>query len=269
MPRPIILVTSDDGIASPGLLAAARAACKLGQVLIVAPPHDQSAMGRSYPKIAESGSIMAVSLDLPVGGIRSYSIVGSPALAVAHGVLELSKRLPSLCIAGVNCGENVGADLTASGTIGAAMEAHSYGIPTIAVAQQMSPAERDRPLPANSGWEPAIATTCAIGERVLSTGLPSGVALLNVNIPAGATTQTRVVETRQAEMDYYVFTKPANRDLSRPSHLAVTVNPRAAEADEGTDVHALAVRRCISVTPLAATFQHGAKLDDLLGALVL
>ena len=76
-------------------------------------------------------------------------------------------------------------------------------------------------------------------------------------------------EYKRRTDDYYVFAKPGKRDLSRPGRFAVTVNPRAAEASEGTDVHALTVERCISVTPLAATFRCAAALDELLDALVL
>ena len=128
--RPLILVTNDDGIHSPGLYAAAQAAAKIGDVLIAAPHTQQTGMGRSFPRCPDDGIIEEIDVqermreefwyeEMYDGEIRAYAVHGSPARAVAHGVLELADRKPDLCVSGINYGENLGTCLTCSGTMGA------------------------------------------------------------------------------------------------------------------------------------------------------
>src|SRR5260370_6223336 len=106
--RPLILITNDDGIHSPGLHAAAEAALQRGDLLIAAPRYQQTAMSRSMPNGEDTGVIETLSLDL--GGVahRAYAIHGSPAQAVLHAILELAPEKPTLCISGINYGENLG-----------------------------------------------------------------------------------------------------------------------------------------------------------------
>src|SRR5687767_5053145 len=132
--RPLILVTNDDGVDAPGLRAAAEAVLDMGDVLIVAPKTRQTAMGRSFPHSDLQGIIELRGGPLGNGNIAYYAVNGSPAQAVAHGVLEISPRLPTLCITGINNGENLGATNLVSGTIGAALEAAAFGIPALAVS---------------------------------------------------------------------------------------------------------------------------------------
>ncbi len=133
--RPLILFTNDDGIGSPGLWTVVDAFCDLGDVLVVAPREQQSGTGRSMP-VTSSGRIHKEQRTI-MGTIRDvYSVEGTPAQAVQHGVFELSDRLPALCVSGINYGENTGNGVTISGTVGAALEAASLGIPAIAVSQQ-------------------------------------------------------------------------------------------------------------------------------------
>ena len=130
MPQsPLILVTNDDGILSPGLLAAAEAVAGLGDLLLVAPATQQTSMSRAFTHGADVGVIERV--DVPVGG---RAVSGSPALAVTHAVLELADRPVGLCVSGINYGENIGASIGVSGTVGAALEAGTRGIPGIAVS---------------------------------------------------------------------------------------------------------------------------------------
>lgn len=127
--RPLILVTNDDGIHSPGLYAAASVAVKSGDVLIAAPHTQQTGMGRSFPGYPDNGVIEKIETeDMKLPGeitgnkILAYGIHGTPALAVAHGILELAEHTPDLCISGINYGENLGSCLTCSGTLGALLK---------------------------------------------------------------------------------------------------------------------------------------------------
>src|SRR5258705_5761952 len=133
--RPLILFTNDDGIDSPGLWACAEAFADLGDILIVAPREQQSGTGRSMP-ITSEGRIYP--RELPKNGYpyKAYAVDATPAQAVQHGVLELADRLPSLVVSGINYGENSGNGVTISGTVGAALEAASLGIPALAVSQE-------------------------------------------------------------------------------------------------------------------------------------
>ena len=129
------MLTNDDGVSSPGLVAAAVALVSLGRVLVAAPREQQSGAGRSMPKNAD-GKIERVSKIIDGASCDFYSIGGSPAQVVQRGLFVVSDRIPDLVVSGINYGENLGADLTISGTVGAAWEAASYGIPALAVSLQ-------------------------------------------------------------------------------------------------------------------------------------
>src|SRR5690348_4311153 len=131
---PLILVTNDDGLLSPGLHAAAEAVADLGDLLIAAPATQQTAMSRAFVRDARAGVIERVELHVAGRTVAGYAISGSPVMAVTHAVLELADRPIRLCISGVNYGENIGGTIAMSGTVGAALEADAYGIPGIAAA---------------------------------------------------------------------------------------------------------------------------------------
>ncbi|MGH2542221.1 MAG: 5'/3'-nucleotidase SurE, partial [Ardenticatenaceae bacterium] len=131
--RPLILITNDDGIASPGLRAAAEATHALGELLIVAPRTQQTAAGRSFPVVP--WSLEPYPLASRDGSeLEAYAIEGSPAQAVRAGLMLLAARPPDLVISGINYGENVGVGVTISGTVGAAIEAAAFGVPALAVS---------------------------------------------------------------------------------------------------------------------------------------
>ncbi|SVC30255.1 uncharacterized protein METZ01_LOCUS283109, partial [marine metagenome] len=131
----LIILTNDDGVRSPGLVAAASALAPLGRVLVTAPREQQSGAGRSMLKSSDS-NIECVSKTIDGVNWDLYSIGGTPAQVVQRGCFVVSDRLPDLVVSGINYGENLGADLTISGTVGAAWEAASYGVPALAVSLQ-------------------------------------------------------------------------------------------------------------------------------------
>jgi len=131
--RPLILITNDDGIQSKGLRAAAAACEPLGELLIAAPAMQQSGAGRSMPPASE-GRIYPEDVVVNGRTIVAYGIEGSPAQVVEHALFEIAQRPVSLVISGINYGENLGESITVSGTVGAAMEGASFGIPALAVS---------------------------------------------------------------------------------------------------------------------------------------
>ena len=124
--RPLILLTNDDGIDSPGLHAVMEAVADLGELLVVAPISQQTAAGRSYP-IALSKAIHQTEIYYNGQQYPAYKVDASPAQAVTLAVRELATRPIDLCISGINYGENLGSGVTISGTVGAALDAACFG----------------------------------------------------------------------------------------------------------------------------------------------
>ncbi len=126
-----ILLTNDDGILAPGLLAMYRELTRLGDVTIVAPTTPQSAVGHA---ISVAQPLFCQEIDV-AEGVRGHSVDGRPADCVKLALLELLKsHPPDLVVSGINNGENIGINLLYSGTVAAAIEGAFYGLPAIAVS---------------------------------------------------------------------------------------------------------------------------------------
>ncbi len=248
--KPLILVSNDDGVFSPGLKAAAEAVDTLGELLIVAPATQQTGMGRSYPMAEDVGIIETVSLDINGRQHVAYGVHGAPSQVVAHGVLELAPRKPSLCVSGINYGENLGMTVTSSGTVAAALEADTFDIPALAVSQEVSFKLHHAPEYNRLNWDAAIHFARYFAERVLGEGLPRSIAALNVNIPSDATIHTPIRLTTQSRHNYVVFRKPGPRDFSKSYRLKVEVEINKDRLEKTSDVQAVIYDRVVSVTPL-------------------
>jgi 5'-nucleotidase len=248
--KPLILITNDDGIFSPGLLAAAESAKDFGDLLIAAPRYQQTSMSRAFPKGDDIGRIECTDLVVRGDVIRCYGVHGSPAQAVSHAILELSTRNPSLCISGINYGENLGTGLFPSGTIGAALEANTYNIPGLAINLEASIEMQHSDSYNSLNWKTGIYFTSLFAKRVIEEGLPPEIALLNVNIPSTATQDTEMRVTRQSRQDYFVFKKPVNRDIARPYQLKTEIRIDRDTLEPDSDIKAFVFDRVISVTPI-------------------
>lgn len=248
--KPLILITNDDGVYSPGLCAAAEAVQDLGDLLIVAPIFQQTGMGRSFPKSKDVGIIEKVKIMVNGCEIEAYGVHGSPAQAVSHGVLELAYKKPDLCISGINYGENLGLSISCSGTLGAAYEADSYNIPSIAVSNEVDLSIQHTSEFKKMDWDVSKKTLKDIAADVLKNGFSNQVSILNINVPAGATINTDIRITKQARSNYSTFKKPGIRDYSMSyilkSQLDVDINKIA----KNSDVYANYFDKVISITPL-------------------
>lgn len=249
--KPLIFLCNDDGVFSPGLHALAEAVAPLGELLIAAPREQQTAMGRSKPRRPDSGIIEEIRIDVLGSPHRAYAVRSSPALTVAHAVTELADRAIDLCISGINYGENIGFSLTASGTIGAALEAASFGIPALALSLE-TPLEINflhdyAPL----DWEAAKHFAHRFARQTLAQGLPKGTALLNINIPNDAHPDTPVLTTIQSRHNYYNLFGSPSRALHEPHILHETKGAPAEDLEPNSDVMALMVERAVSVTPMS------------------
>ena len=126
-----ILLTNDDGILAPGLVAMCRELQRMGEVTLVAPTTPQSAVGHA---ISVSQPLFCQETDV-AEGLRGWSVDGRPADCVKLAVLELMKDAPpDLVVSGINAGTNLGINVLYSGTVAAAIEGAFYGLPSIAVS---------------------------------------------------------------------------------------------------------------------------------------
>ncbi|HJY73054.1 MAG TPA: 5'/3'-nucleotidase SurE [Streptosporangiaceae bacterium] len=259
MPEPpLILVTNDDGLGSPGLHAAAEAVADLGDLLLVAPATQQTAMSRAFVTDAGAGVVKRVQMYIGGRAVSGYAITGSPVMAVTHAVLELAERPIRLCVSGINYGENIGGAIGVSGTVGAAFEADAHGIPAIAAAITAQVSEW-RTFGAVD-WTAARHFTRLLARQVLRQGMPEGVSVLNLNVPRDATTRTELRRTVQSQQPYYVRRGPGSaRPLDQPFQFPVEVAIDWERVEPGTDIHAIVRDHVASVTPL--TWQMTAQTD--------
>ena len=247
--KPLILFTNDDGIDSPGLWAAVEALAGLGELLVVAPREQQSGTGRSMPVTSE-GRIYERVHRVNGSEITVYAVDGTPAQAVQHGVLELSPRLPSLVVSGINYGENAGNGVTISGTIGAALEGASLGIRALAVSQVTS---KDQHLSyADVDFSASAHFTRLFAEWLLDVRrLPDDVDAVKVDVPAGASAETPWRVTRLSRRRVYWPTRPERIALSDVGKLGYEFGSDPGRAEPNSDVYAVLHEGVVSVTPLS------------------
>src|SRR5512144_1848417 len=180
--KPQILLTNDDGILSPGLWAAAAALSRLGFVTVTAPRDQASGMGRSLPNTSD-GIIEEKQVQVNGQNWTVYSVGGSPAQTVLYGILDVMKRKPDLVVSGINYGENVATGVTISGTVGAAMEGASLGIPSLAVSLEAEP-KYHLSYSKEISFLVAAEFTARIARLLLERKLPADVDLLKVDVPS-------------------------------------------------------------------------------------
>ena len=171
MPKPLILVTNDDGITAPGLRNLISFLAGFGDIVVVAPDSPQSGKGHA---ITVDDTLFVTEMPANDGAAKEYSCSGTPADCVKLALRELLDRKPDLCVSGINHGSNASINVIYSGTMSAAIEAGIEGIPSIGFSLC------DFSWDAN--FEPAEAAVKKIVEESLEKGIPEGV-ILNVNIP--------------------------------------------------------------------------------------
>src|SRR6185369_9371272 len=171
----LILVTNDDGYRSEGISILADALRPLGDVTIVAPVDEASAIGHA----------LTLRRPLRLEHIREgmYAVDGTPTDCVNMAVTQVFKRLPDLVVSGINKGWNLGDDVTYSGTVAGAMEAALLGTQGIAVSLRQTRGDYD--------FTHAARAAAALAEALLARPLPAR-TFLNVNAPKGQPKGVRV-----------------------------------------------------------------------------
>src|SRR5512138_690034 len=263
--KPQILLTNDDGILSPGLWAAAASLSQLGFVTVTAPRDQSSGTGRSLPSTSD-GIIEEQRVQVNGQEWTVFSVGGTPAQTVLHGVLEVMKKKPDLVVSGINYGENVATGVTISGTVGAAMEAASLGIPAMAVSLE---AETQYHLTYSEEVSFLVAAefTARIARLLLNKELPMDVDVLKVDVPSDATVDTPWQLTRVSRQRYYEPVPPTRTSWSERAIIDYREAGQFDHEAEDTDAYVLRKKRMVSVSPLSLDLTSRvdfAKLDRLM-----
>lgn len=253
--KPLILVTNDDGINSPGLAAAVRGAMRVGDIVIAAPNKQQTAMGRAYPMRDDLGVIDVVRIDVGIGAkVEAFAVHGSPGYAAAYGIAEIAPKIkgrkPDITVSGVNAGANCGSSITSSGTVGAALESVDLKVPALAVSQEILDYDARWPdFPALDFHSAELATEYWL-RYILEKGMPKEADILNVNVPEAEVGPEDYIFTFLETHPYYKAQPVPQRDWGKPYRIRFDSEFGDKDAQEGSDIHTLHFKRKTSVTPL-------------------
>jgi 5'-nucleotidase len=261
MDRPQILLTNDDGIGSPGLWAAAASLSDLGFVTVVAPRDQSSGMGRSLPSTSD-GIIEEKKVQVSGREWNVFSVGGSPAQAILHGVIEVMNRKPDVAVSGINYGENVASGITISGTVGAAMEAASLGIPALAVSLEAH-SKFHLTYSEEMNFSVAAVFAARIARILLGRKFPRDVDLLKVDVPSDATEDTPWQLTRVSLQRYYEPIQPKRESWNKPARLEYQEAGIFEDEADDTDVFVLRKKRFVSVTPLSLDLTSRVNFEEL------
>jgi 5'-nucleotidase len=233
--KPRILVTNDDGIESRGLLALKQALDPLGEVYVLAPETNQSAVGHTKTFMRP----LRVRERTLADGSIGWSVDGSPTDAVSLAFLGYFGFGFDLVASGINYGANLGDDVTYSGTVSAAMEAVLSDCPAIALSQEYYE-HPDFTLAARIAYVAAV--------NVLENGLAPG-ELININVPAIAADECEGVEVTRMGKRIYQDELIERLDPRGIPYYWIGGPPPSGLAEPGTDFHAVVNRR-IAITPI-------------------
>jgi len=253
MKRPLIVLTNDDGIESPGLYALTRAMLKLGEVLIVAPRDQQTSMGRAF---TGNGRIEPVDYKVKGKRVRAFAVAATPAIAVRNALLLYAERTPSLLVSGINYGENVANGVTISGTVCAAIEGATHRVPAMAVSQA-TPVIYHMSYSSEIDFSAAAEFARSFARRILSRGMPRGADVVNLNVPEGANRHTPWRWTRVSRNNFFHSVVREGKQGRFLKGYEVDLDRETPERD--SDVRAVVVDRVVSITPL--TFDLTARVS--------
>jgi 5'-nucleotidase len=237
-----ILVTNDDGVMSPGLHALAARLHTIGQVWVVAPDRERTAVAH--------GVTLHKPLRIHQVGKRVYTVNGTPVDCVNLALAKILPDAPDILVSGINKGVNLGDDVMYSGTVSAAIEGAILGVPSIAVSQEGE--ERFR-------FQTGARYAKRIAALILSHGLPPE-TILNINIPdcpLGAIRGVRVTCLSRRRFENPIIEKvdPRGRKYYWIAGTRVSWN-RQPDAD-----HEALEQRMISITPIHLDATHYQAMD--------
>jgi len=245
-----ILVTNDDGIDSPGILALAQAMKEIGNVTVIAPDRQQSAVGHA---LTVSAPLRAVPFQRN-GDMFGFAVNGTPADCVKLGVSTLLAMKPDLVVSGINHGANTAVNVMYSGTVSAATEAMMIGIPALAVSlTSFSP-------------DAEMSVAADYAKRVAGSMLEWGLqkdTILNMNVPAISREEVKGMRITRLSNSYWDDSYDSRKDpMGREYHWIVGTYRVPEEADIETDDGAVR-NGWVSLTPVHYDLTHRKEVERL------
>jgi 5'-nucleotidase len=235
MKRLTVLVSNDDGINAPGIGALVREVSKIGDVIVVAPDKQQSAVGHA---ITMNSPLRVQKVDKG-GSFFGYAVSGTPADAVKLAVRSLMPHPPDLLISGINHGSNTAISVIYSGTVSAATEGTILGIPSFAI----SLTTYDE---ADFSYAALFARKLAL--KIIEKGLPKG-TLLNVNVPPVSESEIKgAVVTKQGK-SVWNDEFESRRDPNNREYFWLKGDLLELDNDDDIDQRAV-LNNKISITPI-------------------
>jgi len=243
-----ILLVNDDGIHAPGISKLYEAVEGLGEITVVAPDGERSAVSHALT-LDKSIQVRTVKTDL----FEGTAVDGTPADCVKLALTELLSEKPDLVLSGINLGCNSGLNVIYSGTVGAAAEATFNGINAIALSIDTYH---------NPSWKPVLPFIRNLVKTVLEKGLPKGV-LLNVNIPnVEKASMIKEVMVTQQGMAHWQEAFDKRTDPKGRTYYWMTGVKREKKEDERIDDTALK-NNYISITPVQFDLTAYDKFEEI------
>lgn len=240
-----IVVTNDDGVQAPGVLALATAMRALGEVRVIAPSVNQSSSGHKKTLFQDIPTSEVTLAD----GSTAISVGGSPADCIGLAALGLLPWPPAIVVSGINRGANLGQDITYSGTVTAALEAVIHGVPAVAVSLD------NRSADAVEDYAEAARIAVQVVRRTLEKTLPP-LTVLNLNVPA----QAHVAGLRLTRQGIRIYQDELEK--VNGAYRVVGPEPTGNLDEEGTDLWAVH-RGYASLTPIHLDMTAHRFLADL------
>lgn len=236
--QPLILICNDDGIDAPGIQSLASALDGLGDLCVVAPMSEQSAVGHAIT-VRDPVRAHRYEFEVPSGPIPAWAVSGTPADCIKLATHQLLDRWPDLVVSGINSGPNTAVNVLYSGTVSAATEGAILGFNAVAFSLCSW---------TSSEYEVAGRYAERIVKQVLRNGLPPGV-LLNVNVPSLPEDEIRgLAVTRQAHSRWEESFEERVDPFDRPYYW---ISGKFVNLDEGSETDLEAIDDgYVSVTPI-------------------
>lgn len=230
-----ILVSNDDGINAPGIYVLANALKEIGDVTVVAPLNEQSAVGHS------------ITMTIPLRIMKfkknneffGYAVDGTPADCVKIGVRNILNEMPDLVISGINQGSNAAINIVYSGTVSAAREAAIMDIPSIAVSLTSY---------TSHDFEFAAKIAKIMALDLVNRNLPKG-TLLNVNVPAVPEEEIAGIRLTRQGKSKWDDTYERRQDPAGRDYYWLTGSLKEVDTELDTDQAAIR-NKFVSVTPI-------------------
>jgi 5'-nucleotidase len=242
-----ILVTNDDGIQSEGLWLLVRELTTIGNVIVVAPDREQSAIGTA---ITHNQPLRVHTMHPVVPGIETYGVQGTPGDCVILAIEKLVRDRVDVVVSGINRGSNLGTDIFISGTVGAALQGYLRGLPSIAVSLQGTD---------STNLVIAAKAACHL-VTTIGSQLPHPI-FLNLNLPDLHPEKIKGMRITRLATESHINSVNIGHDGRRPYYwLARARKPDRSHSDE-TDIWAVD-NGYISLTPLHIYGNGASKVAD-------